>query len=80
MLHLVNLDTTGLEGLESLCKNLHRKGCALLLCTLNPQPESLIRRSGFAEEVGINNLCADMYAALARAKVLLPSFMDEDNL
>ena len=80
MLHLVNLDTTGLEGLESLCKNLHRKGCALLLCTLNPQPESLIRRSGFAEEVGVNNLCADMYAALARAKVLLPSFMDEDNL
>ncbi|MBK7846696.1 MAG: STAS domain-containing protein [Zoogloea sp.] len=80
MHHLVNLDTTGLEGLESLCKNLHKHGCALILCNLNQQPASLIHRSGFEDEVGINNICGDIYGALARSRDLLPRFMDEDNL
>lgn len=78
--HLVSLDTTGLEGLENLCKSLHKRHCALLLCNLNPQPESLIQRSGFAGEVGPNNICGDVYSALARARDLLPRFIDEDNL
>jgi len=80
MLHLVNLDTTGLEGLESLCKNLHKRGCALILCNLNAQPGSLITRSGFAEEVGVNNLCGDIYAALARSRDLLPRLHGEDSV
>lgn len=78
--HLVSLDTTGLEGLESLSKSLHKRGCALLLCNLNPQPESLITRSGFVDEIGPNNICGDIYGALARARELLPRFIDEDNL
>ena len=80
MQHLLSLDTTGMEGLESLCRNLHKRGCALILCNLNTQPESLIRRSGFGDEVGPNNLCSDLYSALARARQLLPRFSDEDNL
>jgi SulP family sulfate permease len=75
--HLVNLDTTALEGLENLCKNLHKHGCALILCNLDKQPASLISRSGFAEEVGVNNICGDIYGALARAKVLLPPLSDD---
>lgn len=78
--HLVSLDTTGLEGLENLCKNLHKRGCALLLCNLNRQPESLITRSGFVDEIGANNICGDVYGALARARDLLPRFIDEDNV
>ena len=70
----------GSEGLESLCKNLHKRGCALILCNLNTQPESLIRRSGFGDEVGPNNLCSDLYSALARARQLLPRLSDEDQL
>ena len=80
MQHLLSLDTTGMEGLESLCRNLHKRGCALILCNLNTQPESLIRRSGFGDEVGPNNLCSDLYSALARARQLLPRFSNEDNL
>lgn len=79
MHHLVNLDTTGLEGLESLCKNLHKRGCALILCNLNAQPASLVHRSGFEDEVGINNICGDIYSALARARSFLPRFMDEND-
>jgi SulP family sulfate permease len=80
MQHLVSLDTTGLEGLESLSKNLHKKGCILILCNLSKQPESLITRSGFADEIGGNNICGDVYGALARARNLLPRFMDENNI
>jgi SulP family sulfate permease len=80
MQHLLSLDTTGMEGLESLCRNLHKRGCALILCNLNTQPASLIRRSGFGDEVGPNNLCSDLYSALARARQLLPRLSDEDPL
>ena len=80
MQHILSMDTTGMEGLESLCKNLHKRGCALILCNLNTQPDSLIRRSGFGDEVGPNNLCSDLYSALARARQLLPRFSNEDNL
>ena len=79
MQHLLSMDTTGMEGLESLCKNLHKRGCALILCNLNTQPESLIRRSGFGDEVGPNNLCSDLYSALARARQLLPRLSDDDR-
>ena len=37
-------------------------------------------RSGFGDEVGPNNLCSDLYSALARARQLLPRFSNEDNL
>ncbi len=80
MQHLLSMDTTGMEGLESLCKNLHKRGCALILCNLNTQPESLILRSGFGDEVGPNNLCSDLYSALARARQLLPRLPDADPL
>lgn len=72
MQHLVNLDTTGLEALEGICHSLHKRGCAVILCNLNHQPASLIHRAGFDEVLGINNLCADIYSALARAKEILP--------
>jgi len=77
--HLVSLDTTALEGLESLCKDLSNQGCALILCNLDKQPASLITRSGFAEKVGVNNICSDIYGALARAKLLLPKLADDDR-
>ena len=49
---LLNLDTTGLESLETLYDLLKTKGGDLMLCGLNPQPYSLIRRSGFADRLG----------------------------
>ena len=47
MTRLVQLDTTGLEGLENLRDKLQKRGCTLLVCGLNSQPGSLLRRSGF---------------------------------
>jgi SulP family sulfate permease len=45
---LVSLDTTGLDALEQLHRSLQRRGGRLELTGLQPQPASLIERSGFA--------------------------------
>jgi sulfate permease, SulP family len=44
---LVALDTTGLDGLEQVLNAIKARGGRMTLCDLNPQPRSLIERSGF---------------------------------
>jgi len=72
MTRLIQLDTTGLEGLDRLLDKLGKRGCALLICGLDGQPASLLRRAGFLDRLGAGNVCADLSAALARAGALLP--------
>ena len=79
MTRLVQLDTTGLEGLENLRDKLQKRGCTLLICGLNSQPGSLLRRSGFLEHVGDNNVAPDIEKALERAYVLLPNLMGDEE-
>ncbi|MDD2884246.1 MAG: SulP family inorganic anion transporter [Dechloromonas sp.] len=75
MTRLIQLDTTGLEGLENLLDQLKKRGCTLLLCGLNSQPGSLLFRAGFIDHLGDDNVCTDLPAALNRAGNLLPSLM-----
>jgi len=81
MAQLIQLDTTGLEGLENLLDKLKKRGCTLIVCGLNSQPGSLLYRSGFIDHLGDENVCADLSGALQRAYILLPNLMggsDED--
>lgn len=75
MTQLIQLDTTGLEGLENLLDKLKKRGCTLLVCGLNSQPGSLLYRSGFIDHLGDDNVCTDLAAALQRAYILLPNLM-----
>ena len=75
MTQLIQLDTTGLEGLDNLLDKLKKRVCTLLVCGLNSQPGSLLYRSGFIDHLGDDNVCTDLSAALARAYVLLPDLM-----
>jgi SulP family sulfate permease len=77
MSRLVQLDTTGLEGLENLRDKLAGRGCTLIVCGLNAQPGSLLQRSGFLGHVGDDNVAPDLDAALERARILLPNLMGE---
>jgi SulP family sulfate permease len=71
-LHMViNLDTTCLDTLEALHRGLAKRGAALVLCAANDQPLSLMRRSGFLEQLGKENLLPDLPAAISRAERLL---------
>ena len=49
---LVLLDTSGLDALRQLWRGLDKRGVALLLAEVNEQPLSLIRRSGFENQLG----------------------------
>ncbi len=75
MTRLIQLDTTGLEGLENLRDKLSKRGCTLLVCGLNSQPGSLLYRSGFIDNLGDDNVSADLTEALKRAYILLPNLM-----
>ena len=61
---LVLMDSSGLDALEQLNRSLRRKGKRLILCRINEQPLSLMRRAGFDAELGSNNMQADLSAAL----------------
>ena len=71
-LHMViNLDSTCLDTLEGLQRSLRKRGATLLLCAANEHPLSLMRRSGFLEQLGKENLLPDLAAAAGRARDLL---------
>jgi SulP family sulfate permease len=76
MTRLIQLDTTGLEGLENLLDKLKKRGCTLIVCGVNSQPGSLMYRAGFIDHLGDDNVCEDLTNALQRAYILLPGLMD----
>ncbi len=65
MHQVINLDTTGLDALETLLERLHRAGGTLVIAEPTAQPLSLLTRSGFVERMGAHNLFDDLDAALA---------------
>lgn len=67
---LLSLDTTGLETIDMLRKQLARRGGTLLIAGATEQPLSLLARSGFIERLGADNLLPDLAAAQARAGAL----------
>ncbi|AZN38073.1 STAS domain-containing protein [Iodobacter ciconiae] len=68
---LLNMDTTGLEALESLQNLLHHKGASLIICGAGIQPHSLIHRSGFDQHLGAEFLLSDLQAAWQKVDRLL---------
>ena len=67
MQRLVSMDTSGLDALEQLHRGLQRQGTALVLANVNEQPLSLIRRGGFEELIGAENIVPSLADAMAPA-------------
>ncbi|MFN9744270.1 MAG: SulP family inorganic anion transporter [Betaproteobacteria bacterium] len=64
MQRLVSMDSTGLDALEQLWRTLQRRPVALVLANVNPQPLSLMRRSGFEALIGAEHIAQNLDAAL----------------
>ena len=64
------IDTTGLDILQTLHRNLQKRGAHLVLCGLNSQPGSIVFRSGFSDKLGDDNITANLTEALIRAQRL----------
>lgn len=72
MTQLINLDTTGLDALETVHKTLQKSGCHLILCGPNHQPLSLMTRTGFLDRLGRDNCVEDLAHAVMRANTMAP--------
>ena len=64
MHRLISIDTSGLDALQQLHRNLRRQGIALVLANVNEQPLSLIRRSGFEAILGADAIVPTVLEAL----------------
>ena len=64
------IDGTGLHAIEQLADVLHESGRTLLLCGARQQPARVMARAGFHRHVGVENVCAHVEDALARARVI----------
>jgi SulP family sulfate permease len=62
---LVLMDTSGLESLRQVHRALQRRGIGLRLAEAEEQPLSLIRRSGFAQDLGVDGLAPTVAQAMA---------------
>ena len=71
-LHLVTaMDATALNALESIIERFQRHGSTVVLSGLHRQPLEMLRKAGFIEVIGRENLCAHFDAALTRARSVI---------
>lgn len=71
MRDVLALDATALEALDDLREKLAARNRHLILCGPHTQPLFALQKAGFIDRIGLDNLCGDMDAALARARELL---------
>jgi len=71
MRDVLALDATAMEALDDLREKLAAKQRHLILCGPHTQPLFALQKAGFIDRLGLDNLCGDMDAALARARALL---------
>ncbi len=67
------IDASGLHALEITFEKFHRRGTQLLLSGVQPQPMKVLYNSGFVDKIGLDNVCANIDVALARAREILKS-------
>ena len=60
MHRLILIDTSGIDALQQLHRNLQRRGIALVLANVNEQPLSLIRRSGLEAVIGDEHIVRNL--------------------
>ncbi|HMM10959.1 MAG TPA: SulP family inorganic anion transporter [Bacteroidales bacterium] len=64
------MDATGVNNLRNFIRMNHRKNVVVLLSGANTQVREVLEKSGILELVGSENVCADIHAALERAREL----------
>jgi sulfate permease, SulP family len=71
MRKVLAMDATGLNALEDLYEKLHHRNQHLILSGPHTQPYMMMDRAGFLDQLGRENVCADIDAALKRAREIL---------
>jgi SulP family sulfate permease len=69
MHRLISIDTSGVDALVQLHRQLQRRGVRLIVAALNEQPRSLLTRSGFDTLLGDQGITATLDTALEAARL-----------
>ncbi len=62
------IDSTGLHNLENMCLMSQREGITVVLSGVVPKVEAVLRKNGFDQLLGSDNICNHIDLALARAR------------
>ncbi len=65
------MDATGLNALEDLYERLHKRKKHLILSGPHTQPLFMMDKAGFLEQLGRENICANLEHSLERAREIL---------
>ena len=65
------IDSTGLHNLENMCRMSQREGIQVVLSGVQPKVDAVLRRNGFVELLGADNITPHIDVALQRARQLL---------
>ena len=67
---LVSIDASGLDTLRAIARELKKRGIPLVLAELNRDVFRTLRKAGFIDEIGRENLRRNLEDALAWAEGL----------
>ena len=70
------VDSTGIHNLQNLCTMSRNEGIQIVLSGVNPKVEAVLKRSGFNETIGNENICNHIDLALERARKIVDKFSD----
>ncbi|HEU5181174.1 MAG TPA: STAS domain-containing protein [Candidatus Polarisedimenticolia bacterium] len=80
MRHVPSVDATGLQSMEELLHDCRRHHVALVLSAVSPRTLETMRRAGFVERLGEENLAPDIFKALERVQSLLAGDPSEGGI
>jgi sulfate permease, SulP family len=66
------IDATGLRVLNLVREKFERRGTRMVFSGLQPQPMKVLFEGGFIDAVGLENICANIDAALEHVRKMLP--------
>ena len=62
------IDSTGIHNLQTLCAMSQREGTQIILSGVQEKVKEVLDHAGFCQELGQENICPNINAALARAE------------
>jgi len=65
------IDATGIHSFESIINTCKKNNTVLIMSHVNKQPMKVLKKSGMYDEIGEENICANIDAALTRAAAIL---------
>lgn len=68
--NMTAIDATGLHAIRALSRRLSMSGRTLILCGARRQPAELLKRADILGEIGVENHCPHVAAALRRAETI----------